>query len=1091
MINIKSYGKSKGSNGNFTGGGTTINKTVGDVQGVTIWGQYHDHTANIDGDLTSVGTIKGNKGDFTTANVAGKLVAGEIESTYGKITTIDNTTINSTLVNTDNLTADNAEIINGIIDYITSKEITTEYLTVTKAAHFFKLIIDEIKAAQGQIIVTPANAKIDKVETLSNGNFKCYFRATDEDKQIYQNFEVNDQIVCQTFNAATGTSYNVSNKFYWRLCTQVSSSVEQTEIDGTLTDCHWIVLSNTDKDQYSISIPEKGDEIVMLGNRTDTTRQAAITIGAYNNPYLDNTIRAPFIIQYDGINDYNLSAHRKNVISNGLNSFRGTFTTTTGDDIEQLIEDTQQGALTYMHQAYSNSADGRLNFSKTYFNGALYVGFCSNRTQSDATLTYTDYTWCRLKGQDGTNATSYFMQSDGASSIIIDKTDTPTTEDFHIYGYKLEDGDKVQKNNRVIVAFIYPDSTDTLTTTLPYFVSPEQMEQDLSNGLQSLQLQMYDDNNTDIVATLEIPIIRDGKDGIDGEATVEFKMIPVQEKAIIDANGKVGINLQYNIVKILGTTYQVITANTNTYYIRFKAYKTQTVSTTYTNLSVGTANPSYVNNNYETNWHTKTDHLEYLQIELVDSNNSVKDKRIVYATLAPSATFTITDNIKSVVQGNYTELNGKIQTNTNAISTIQQDFDQISSTVEQHTIDIDTLNGEVTQNTTDISNVTQRADSISSRVTHIEGDYITSSELTQTADEIRAQVEGCGLSITNQNITLNGDTNINGTLIIDKTDTGFILKGDNGVTQIAPYSIGTYNDFSSKTHHNINVYNEVRGNANETATDNVYSYSGTLNIDCGQIEAGKTMSVINKKRVFLHTTIGTDYLVISYAGEYKVYIDDVLQYTFNSTNASAIAEVFSYTPTVSGLVKIVYSETATFRCTETINKVYSNVVFDIQMPNDAFMLIGYDGLAINFGTSSSVYYGKEGCTIKYGDYGLRITDNGIKKYVNGQWTVENTKRTYALTNANNSIYLRNSNYEMVIGTQTNQGYVFLPESPTIGETYQIRKGNTGNISLHCENSVHRLRFGYNDDRTSYIIENGRLVNCLYDGHYNWLINVID
>jgi hypothetical protein len=78
------------------------------------------------------------------------LTAGEIETTYADITTVDADTVNATLGKftnaqvTDTLTA-----LNGIIDYINSKDILVENLTVTKAAHFFKLIIDEIKASQG------------------------------------------------------------------------------------------------------------------------------------------------------------------------------------------------------------------------------------------------------------------------------------------------------------------------------------------------------------------------------------------------------------------------------------------------------------------------------------------------------------------------------------------------------------------------------------------------------------------------------------------------------------------------------------------------------------------------------------------------------------------------------------------------------------------------------------------------------------------------------------------------------------------------------------------------------------------------------
>jgi len=66
-------------------------------------------------------------------------------------------------------------VVNGLLSaakaYIrdlSSENITTSYLTVTKAAHFFELIIDKIKAAGGAVLFTPADGfKIDKVEQVT------------------------------------------------------------------------------------------------------------------------------------------------------------------------------------------------------------------------------------------------------------------------------------------------------------------------------------------------------------------------------------------------------------------------------------------------------------------------------------------------------------------------------------------------------------------------------------------------------------------------------------------------------------------------------------------------------------------------------------------------------------------------------------------------------------------------------------------------------------------------------------------------------------------------------------------------------------
>ena len=50
-------------------------------------------------------------------------------------------------------------------------------------------------------------------------------------------------------------------------------------------------------------------------------------------------------MQYAGINDYTLSTHRLNVISNGLNQFIGDFKITTGEAVTDLIDNLKYNRL--------------------------------------------------------------------------------------------------------------------------------------------------------------------------------------------------------------------------------------------------------------------------------------------------------------------------------------------------------------------------------------------------------------------------------------------------------------------------------------------------------------------------------------------------------------------------------------------------------------------------------------------------------------------------------------------------------------------------------------------------------------------------
>lgn len=320
MINITKYAKPKND---------STNSIISSVGAVTS----NNSSMTVDTDLspTSINAVQ-NKAIYKAlmgfiqaiANTDGTLdlsVSGNTVTINSNTWKIDSNGHLKYLgdIDVSGITANNADITDA----------TFENLTVTKAAHFFQLIIDEIKSTQGQVIITAANAKLDLVEQSQNG-FKCLWKNTDGDKTIYNQFEVDDQVICQTFNLDDASGTNQTNKFYW---SKVISAGTETKGEETY---NYIILSNTDYDTRSNATPSIGDEIVQLGNRTNTDRQAAIIISAYNNQFLDPNIQAPSIVQYNGINDYNLSTHRLNVISKGLNQFKGNFSTTAGDIQSQL-----------------------------------------------------------------------------------------------------------------------------------------------------------------------------------------------------------------------------------------------------------------------------------------------------------------------------------------------------------------------------------------------------------------------------------------------------------------------------------------------------------------------------------------------------------------------------------------------------------------------------------------------------------------------------------------------------------------------------------------------------------------------------------
>ena len=218
-----------------------------------------------------------------------------------------------------------------------------------------------------------------------------------------------------------------------------------------------------------------------------------------------------------------------------------------------------------------------------------------------------------------------------------------------------------------------------------------------------------------------------GTNGSNGKDAEFYKLQPVKELAVVDKKGTLGISLMYNIRYIKGTNEFAVSASTSGYYVRFKP----NTSSSYTNLSVNTTTPNYTNTSYQTNYHKQSTKIEFLTIQLVSSGGLVKDTKVIPVQFAASATLEITNSIKTTVQNNtssISDLAGKVQTNTNNISTVTQKANSIESTVSSHTTNISNLTGKVESNTKNISSITQKANSIESTVSNITGTLDKTSE---------------------------------------------------------------------------------------------------------------------------------------------------------------------------------------------------------------------------------------------------------------------------------------------------------------------------------------------------------------------------
>ena len=182
-------------------------------------------------------------------------------------------------------------------------------LIVWGKAIFNTLLIRELSYVGGNIVLSPAAGKISYVKEVHSETtneligWKCYLLADDGTTATINSFKVEDQVRCQTFNISPGVYENVSNQNYWRMVTKVSTENEViTDAEGhELYDGKkfaWIQIAK-DNCMEGSDNPSAGDTIVLMGNRTDTSRQHLLMMETEGDS-------APKLTMYRGVNSYTL-----------------------------------------------------------------------------------------------------------------------------------------------------------------------------------------------------------------------------------------------------------------------------------------------------------------------------------------------------------------------------------------------------------------------------------------------------------------------------------------------------------------------------------------------------------------------------------------------------------------------------------------------------------------------------------------------------------------------------------------------------------------------------------------------------------------
>ena len=182
-------------------------------------------------------------------------------------------------------------------------------LIVWGKAIFNTLLIRELGYVGGNIVLSPAAGKINYIKEVYSETteeligWKCYLLADDGTTATINSFKADDQVRCKTFNIKAGVYENVSNKDYWRLVTKVSTENEViTDSEGHELyegkKFAWIQIAK-DNCMEGSDNPAAGDTIVLMGNRSDKTRQHLLMMETEGDS-------APKFTMYRGINSYSL-----------------------------------------------------------------------------------------------------------------------------------------------------------------------------------------------------------------------------------------------------------------------------------------------------------------------------------------------------------------------------------------------------------------------------------------------------------------------------------------------------------------------------------------------------------------------------------------------------------------------------------------------------------------------------------------------------------------------------------------------------------------------------------------------------------------
>ena len=464
-------------------------------------------------------------------------------------------------------------------------------LMVWGKAVFNSLEIRKLYAVGGNVYLSGASSKLQHVSPVTDADgevtgWKCYILGDDGTTATQNGWVRYDQAKCQTFDIKEGVYENVSNTYYWRLVTDVST--ENETITETYTDADgkeqtrdlydgkkfgWVILSKTDCESAGNDAPKAGDTIVLDGHRMFASGDADGR-DQYNDESRTNVMMLettgtedgtlPRIVALTGIVDYR---HW-----DGVNQYSNTVFILSPKEVVFV-------SSSFKFMSASGDPITLVNFRGNWAEGTKY-GYYDQVSHNDSIWT------CIVKKGDTTNAEPSDTSTDWRKEISGGKGDPAVTYELVaspsyikldadgsfdrsnqyregqmllVRGYKIVGGKRITQwgdaDNPISIQISFNDGAAWYESTFnngesgldevyndfeptcedSYFSMLQEMKK---NGLKNCKAVMYEGESLDpdkipsdkVLARIDIPIVQDGKDGASGTSygvtlTVEKRTI--------------------------------------------------------------------------------------------------------------------------------------------------------------------------------------------------------------------------------------------------------------------------------------------------------------------------------------------------------------------------------------------------------------------------------------------------------------------------------------------------------------------------------------------------------------------------------------